>query len=209
MSICGPILVVDDVAAFRDYVGEILEQAGFATIKVSTGEQALAAAGSERPALVLLDVHLVGLSGYEVCRHLRERFGERLPIVFVSGERTEPHDRVAGLLLGADDYLTKPFFGDELVVRMRRLLLRASEDERAAEGPANRLTPREREVLQLLAQGRAQDAITAELHISSKTVATHIQRILTKLQVHSRAEAVAQAYRIGLVRADTEARHLG
>jgi DNA-binding response OmpR family regulator len=71
----------------------------------SVREQAIEMAQRERPRVVVLEVCLPGICGYEVCRELREVFGEGLSIVFVSGTRREPHDRVAGLLLGADDYL--------------------------------------------------------------------------------------------------------
>ena len=125
-----------------------------------------------------------------------ERFGDALPVVFVSGERTESFDRVAGLQLGADDYLSKPFAPDELIARLRRLLpdseLPADEKGRPA------LTPREEEVLKLLASGLAQGEIAKELVISPKTVASHIERILAKLGVNSRAQAVAVAHRTGL-----------
>jgi DNA-binding NarL/FixJ family response regulator len=137
-------------------------------------------------------------SGYEVCRALRRSFGPELPIVFLSGVRTESYDRVAGLLVGADDYLVKPYAGDELLVRVRRLLPRSS-------GPTNggkTLTKREEEVLGLLAEGLAQDAIANRLSISTKTVGTHIEHILSKLGVHSRAQAVALAYRDELVAAE-------
>jgi DNA-binding NarL/FixJ family response regulator len=112
----------------------------------------------------------------------------------------ETPDRVAGLLIGADDYIVKPFDPDELLARVRRLLLRSS---RSANGTDRRrghsdalaaLTPREREVLGLLARGSDQEEIAASLFISPKTVATHIQRLLAKLGVHSRAQAVAFAH---------------
>jgi DNA-binding NarL/FixJ family response regulator len=143
------------------------------------------------------------VTGYAVCRELREEYGEALPIIFVTGERTEAGDRVAGLLLGADDYVVKPFDSDELLARVRRLLVRA---DRAAWGNgeqrrnSNGLTEREHEILMLLANGAGQKAIAAELVLSPKTVATHIQRILAKLGVHSRAEAVAVAHREGYAR---------
>ena len=75
---------------------------------VATGEEALELARLERPSLVLVDVNLEGMSGYDVCRILRANFGDAVPIIFVSGDRTEAFDRVAGLRLGADDYLVKP-----------------------------------------------------------------------------------------------------
>ena len=123
-----------------------------------------------------------------------------MPIIFLSGERTEWYDRVGGLLLGADDYIVKPFAPDELVARVRTLLRRAERPVR--EGPVrSNLTAREFEVLRLLADGLSQADIAARLFISSKTVATHIEHILDKLEVRSRAQAVAFAYREGLLEA--------
>jgi DNA-binding NarL/FixJ family response regulator len=190
----GPILVVDDDSGARDLASDLLDRAGYPTTQAATGEEALAAAQAERPSLVLLDVHLPGVSGYEVLYSLRERFGDGLPVVFVSGERTESFDRVAGLQLGADDYLVKPFAPDELIARLRRLLASGAKDDNGRP----RLTARENEVLRLLASGLAQAEIAKELVISSKTVASHIERILAKLGVHSRAQAVAVAHRTGL-----------
>jgi DNA-binding NarL/FixJ family response regulator len=196
-----PILLVDDDAASRELLCAILEGVGYPTVQAATGEVALTLAVEHEPAAVILDVRLPGVSGYEVCRQLRERFGERLPIVFVSGERAESQDRVAGLMIGADDYMVKPFSPDELVARIQRLLVRVAPARSEADD-WTQLTPREGEVLNLLAEGLSQHAIANELYISPKTVATHIQRILGKLRVHSRAAAVAKAYRLGLVSPD-------
>jgi DNA-binding NarL/FixJ family response regulator len=206
---CGPIFVVDDDAHSREFLRALLNGGGYADVlELETGEEALVQADDKHPSLVLLDIVLPGISGYEVCHQLRDRFGDKLPIIFVSGTRIEPHDRVAGLLIGADDYLVKPFFPGELVARVRRLLVRnGAENGNGAngDGPLARLSDREREVLRLLAEGQAQESIATELFISPKTVATHIQRILTKLDVHSRAEAVGVAYREGLVDPDVAA----
>jgi DNA-binding NarL/FixJ family response regulator len=197
---CGPILVVDEAEADRDFVRALVRHDGHSVVEAATGEDALAIAGEQNPCLVVLDVTLPGISGYEVCRQLRATFGEELPIMFVSGTRTDPHDRVAGLLLGADDYLAKPFLPDELLARIRRLLVRSRPGPtRASSTRLGRLTGREQEVLTLLARGLTQRAIAAELFISPKTVSTHIQRLLAKLDARSRAEAVAIAYRDGLV----------
>lgn len=193
----GDVLIAtldDDV---RDMATRLFTRAGFGTVEVTTGEEALSSALRQRPSLVLLDLQLADMTGYEVCYELRERAGQDIPIIFVSADRTESSDRVAGLLIGADDYLSKPFDPDELLARARRVLARSPGPTRTMDTP---LTGREIQVLQLLADGSNQDAIAKELFISSKTVGTHIQRILTKLDVHSRTEAVALAYREGLVR---------
>ena len=151
----------------------------------------------------MLDVALAGVSAYEVCRSLRQRFGERLPIVLVSEHRLEPADEVAALLLGADDYIAKPIRADLFLARVRRLLAR-SELPHAG---TSSLTPREREVLALLAAGTAPTSIAERLCITEKTTSTHIERILGKLGAHSRVQAVAFAYRDRLVEPDAELVH--
>ncbi len=189
------ILVVDDDEGLRTLVSSLLERTGYETVEAATGAQALEAARRSRPALVVLDVDLPEISGYEVCRELREQFGHDLPIVFLSGVRMEPYDRVGGLLIGGDDYLVKPFDGDELIARVRRLIPR----RRDRSSGDYELTRRELEILTMLATGHAQSEIAHELVISPKTVATHIQRILAKLGVRNRTQAVVIAHRDGLI----------
>jgi DNA-binding NarL/FixJ family response regulator len=193
-------LVVDPDAGQRKLVSGLLRRAGFRVEAVATGEQALEAARRERPRLVVLEVRLGDISGYEVCRALRDEFGDGLGIVFVSRDRTDRSDRVAGLMIGADDYLSKPLPRDELLARVRALSRRAGAYDHL-KAPALRaagLTERELEVLHLLADGNDQKAIAERLFITPKTVGKHIEHILTKLPARSRAEAVAIAYRQGL-----------
>lgn len=142
----------------------------------------------------MLDVRLPDLSGYEVCRELRDRLGESVPVLFVSGERVESFDRVAGLLVGGDDYLVKPVDVDELVARVRRLVERPPSN-----GEAARLTRREHEVLALLADGLTPAEVAQDLIISPSTVGTHIEHIYEKLGARSRAHAVGIAFRSGLL----------
>lgn len=194
-SVPDRVLIVDPDRDFCSRLDRLLDGEGCQVSSVCDGQEALPEARRQRPQLAVVEVVLPGLSGYEVCRELRDEFGSGLPIILVSEARTEPYDRVAGLLIGADDYVVKPLALDELLTRIRALLRRARVSGRAG------LTPRELEVLELLAEGLDQAEIASRLFISPKTVATHIDHILAKLGVHSRAEAVARAYRERLVTA--------
>ncbi len=189
------ILVVDGDPDFQREAAHALAATGLAVRAASSGDEALRIVGEEHVVLVLLEVRLEDTSGYEVCRQLREEHGDGLPIIFVSRDRTESSDRVAGLLVGADDYLAKPVAADELLARVRRSLRRLE----TWNGVGVRLTGREREVLRLLAEGLGPSEIGRELGISPKTVATHVEHIYEKLGVHTRAQAVAHAFRHSLV----------
>ena len=195
------ILVVDDDPPFRALMLGALEQAGLETFEAASGREALQAATRRRPSAVVLDVRLPDLSGYEVCRELRDRLGVSVPVLFVSGERVESFDRVAGLLVGGDDYLAKPFELDELVARVRRLVERPPGNGNG-DGAA-RLTERERQVLMLLADGLTPAEVAQDLVISRSTVGTHIEHIYEKLGARTRAHAVGIAFREGLLDART------
>ncbi len=190
---CESVLVVEDDDRLRAVLVETLAAAGYDVVDAAAGTDALASAATSPPDLVLLDVVLPGLSGYEVCRLLRERFGESLPILFMSGERVESFDRVAGLSLGGDEYLVKPF-DLELLLALVRKHQRRLQNERRAASRAD-LTARQLEVLGLLADGLSQTEIAKRLAISPKTVGAHVEHIFVKLGVHSRAQAVARAFR--------------
>jgi DNA-binding response OmpR family regulator len=189
------ILIVDGDPGFRRFAARVLGPTGYAVRTVARGEDALEVAAESALALVVLEVRLEDVTGYEVCRRLREEHGESLPILFVSADRTDASDRVAGLLVGADDYLAKPIAPDELLARARRHLRRLE----TWNGRGVRLTAREREILVLLADGLVPAQIASVLGITPKTVATHVEHIYAKLGVHTRAQAVASAFRLALV----------
>jgi len=191
-ALCGSVLVADGDREARVELVALLQSAGFDVLEAETGDGAIAVAQEGEPSVAILEVTLDVLCGYEVCRALKSARGSSLSVMFLSGERTESFDRVAGLLVGADDYLVKPYAPDELLVRVRRLEARARP---LAAGAREKLTRRESDVLRLLAQGLTQDEIAARLGISPKTVSTHIEHVLRKLGVHSRAQAVALAFR--------------
>ena len=192
----GRILIVDPNPEDRATFANVLEQAGHSTTQAVSGEEALESAREAAPDLVVIEICLPGVCGYQLCRQLRDEFGDGLPIVFVSGDRTESYDRVGGLLVGADDYFVKPVAPDELLIRLERLIRRSSP---IAPTVAAKLTMRERQVLELLAKGLSPGEIAERLYISPKTVRTHVEHLLQKLGVRSRTQAVALAYRRNLI----------
>lgn len=116
------VLVVDDEPTLREVVGYNLRRAGYEVDQAEDGPGALASVRMNAPDLVVLDVMLPGMDGFQVCRTLREE--STVPILLLSA-RGEEHDRVHGLELGADDYLAKPFAMRELLARVRAMLRRA------------------------------------------------------------------------------------
>jgi DNA-binding NarL/FixJ family response regulator len=197
---CGTVLIVDRDAETRGLVAGQAATLELDSREAETGEAALALLEDGEPALALFEVELPGLNGLGLLRALHERF-ERVPVILVSSRHVDAVSRAAGLMLGADDYVVKPLDATELGARMRRSLRRSAQPPRAETPPsrAETLTPREREILMLLAEGNTQKQIAAALVLSPKTVATHIQNLLRKLGVNSRAQAVVAAYRDGLV----------
>ena len=119
----GTIVVVEDDPNIADLVDLYLRRDGFRVIQATSGEAGLAAVDRERPRLVLLDIGLPGeMDGFEVCRRLQSK--SRVPVLMLTARDSEM-DRVVGLELGADDYVTKPFSPRELVARVRAILRRA------------------------------------------------------------------------------------
>jgi DNA-binding NarL/FixJ family response regulator len=194
----GYVLVVDGDEEYRRLLSGLLGRAGYETREVGTGEETLEVARKDRPALVVLEVSLPDTSGYSICRRLRDELGDGLPIVFISADRTESFDRMAGLLIGADEYLAKPCARDEFIWRVQRLIGRAAPAP-PPEPPESDLTPREREILGLLARGLSQKQIAAQLYLSPKTVNSHVERVYEKLDVHSRTQAINVARRDRLI----------
>ncbi|MBI2795897.1 MAG: response regulator transcription factor [Gemmatimonadetes bacterium] len=203
------VLVVDDEADIVALVAYHLAKAGYTVSTAATGADALALARRDRPALVVLDLMLPGISGYEVLEQLRADAATRDIAVLMLTARREEADRIKGLSLGADDYLAKPFSPQELVLRVGAILRRTGAAsaggatltigpvaiDRAAhrvtvDGVEVELTPTEYKLLSTLAerrgrvQGRAHLLETvweAAPDIQTRTVDMHIQRLRTKL----------------------------
>ncbi len=120
------VLVVEDEESFSDALSYMLRKEGFEVAIAATGPDALAEFDRTGADIVLLDLMLPGLSGTEVCRQLRSRSG--VPIIMLTAKDSEI-DKVVGLELGADDYVTKPYSARELIARIRAVLRRGSENE--------------------------------------------------------------------------------
>lgn len=125
------ILLVDDEANIVQLARMYLEREGFEVISVGDGKAALSAVETQLPALVVLDVMLPELDGFEVCRRLRAQ-NNHLPILMLTA-RDEDYDKILGLELGADDYMTKPFNPRELVARVKAVLRRSTYTASAVE----------------------------------------------------------------------------
>src|SRR5947207_5711467 len=121
------VLVVDDEPNIRELVQVALQFHGCAVITAATGKEALRQAETGRPDLIVLDVVLPDLDGFEVCRRLRSG-GNEVPVIFLTARDTSS-DTVTGLALGGDDYVTKPFSVEALVARVRAVLRRASRSK--------------------------------------------------------------------------------
>jgi two-component system phosphate regulon response regulator PhoB len=205
------VLVVEDERDIAALVAYHLTRQGYRVSTAGTGDEALQAASSERPDLVVLDLMLPGLSGYEVLQELRRTPGmEQLPVVFLTARREES-DRIRGFELGADDYVTKPFSPQELVLRVGSVLRRVrapalsgtartlragpvdvdlDAKRVAVSGREITLTPTEYKLLTALMErrGRVQTrkqlleaAWGVRVDIETRTVDMHVQRLRHKL----------------------------
>ncbi|NEW69662.1 response regulator transcription factor [Streptomyces rhizosphaericus] len=129
MTASERLLVVEDEPTLRELLSASLRLAGFAVVAVATGEQALAAVRERRPGLIVLDVMLPDIDGFEVVHRLRGQHplaaAGHPPVLFLTA-RDAPEDRISGLRAGGDDYVTKPFNLEELVLRIRAILRRVS-----------------------------------------------------------------------------------
>ncbi|MHB8641478.1 MAG: response regulator transcription factor [Gaiellaceae bacterium] len=124
------VLVVEDEASIASFVSLYLKNAGYGVKTAASGSEALAQAGAETPSLIILDLNLPDIDGIEVCRRLRK--SSDVPILMLTA-RDEDVDKIIGLEVGADDYLTKPFNPRELVARVKSVLRRSGPDRRDLE----------------------------------------------------------------------------
>jgi RNA polymerase sigma factor (sigma-70 family) len=199
------IHVVDDDAPFRTAIGRLLEASGYRVVLYDSAEQLLAGVTLNEPGCILLDVRMPGLSGPQLQSRLLD-LGNHLPIVFLTAHGDIPTS-VQAIKAGAEDFLTKPVAKEKLLAAIDRALARdtqrrARSDELAAlRARVARLTPREREVFELVVRGKLNKQIAGELGTSERTVKAHRQKVMEKCATRSLAELVLIAERLGLVAA--------
>jgi DNA-binding response OmpR family regulator len=205
------VLVVDDAPDIVRLTRDFLEHAGFTVLTAGNGDDALRVARQQRPDLIVLDLGLPGRDGLDVTRELRK--DSNVPIVMLTA-RTEESDKIVGLELGADDYLTKPFSGKELVARVRAVLRRFQSSEQrdtlsigglgidvprmhvSVNGTAKDLTATEFQLLTAMARqpgrvftrGQLLDAIHGEAFAAyERAIDAHVKNIRRKLEPDPRA----------------------
>jgi RNA polymerase sigma factor (sigma-70 family) len=196
--------VIDDDASFRTAVERRLKLAGYDVETYSSAQQLLdRLPDAETPGCILLDVQMPGLSGLELQSRLIER-GSTMPIVFVTGYADTP-TTVRAIKAGAEDFLTKPASSEQLIDAIERAMARyeAAHHQRSEfnslRGLVATLTPRERQVFNLIVRGRINKQIAHELGTTERTVKAHRHQVMEKMQVHSLAELVSNAERLGVL----------
>lgn len=200
----GLVYVVDDDASFRTAIERRLKFAGYEVETYSSAQLLLdRLPASEKPGCILLDVQMPGLSGLELQSRLIE-LRSILPIVFVTGHADTP-TTVRAIKAGAEDFLTKPASSEQLIAAIERALARY-ELARSQRSKLDTvlallatLTPRERQVFDSIVRGKINKEIARELGTTERTVKAHRHEVMEKMQVHSLAELVSSAERLGLI----------
>lgn len=216
------ILVADDDLGTRLAIGDYLEANGYAIVLAENGQEALRFVEQYQPHLVVTDIAMPQMDGYEFVRQVRQRPGLRLlPVVFLTA-KTDAQERIRGYQLGCDVYLAKPFELPELGAVVRNLLerlqmielewRRSREPDREIEPKPTsaiatlstaaidfNLTQREREVLSALSAGLSNAQIGDQLHLSPRTVEKYVSSLLRKTDTNNRAELVRFAMEHQLV----------
>ena len=200
----GLVHVIDDDASFRTAIERRLKLAGYDVETYSSAQQLLDHLPDvERPGCILLDVQMPGLSGLDLQSRLIER-GSILPIIFVTGYADTPAT-VRAIKAGAEDFLTKPASSAQLIDAIERAMTRYESARRqrnelnSFRGLVATLTPRERQVFNLIVRGKINKQIAHELGTTERTVKAHRHQVMEKMQVHSLAELVSNAERLGML----------
>jgi len=197
------IFIVDDDSAVRDALKLLLRSVGQAVETFGAGQEFLDAYNDDRAGCLVLDIRMPGMSGLELQQKLNEKHAI-LPIIFITGHGDVPM-AVEAMQAGAVDFIQKPFRDQDLIDRINQALEK-DHNNRAALGERNdirrrleTLTPREREVLDLVVHGKANKVIAGDLKLSQRTVEIHRARVMEKMQASSLAHLVRMVLEVGEV----------
>jgi DNA-binding NarL/FixJ family response regulator len=208
------ILVADDDLGTRLSIGDYLELCGYSVVSAENGRKAIEMVDHYQPHLIVTDITMPLMDGYEFVRQVRRQPAFRLlPVIFLTA-RTNVEERIRGYRLGCDVYLPKPFELEELGAVVRNLLERSQmmeaewrqrvrpdkpEEERSIQAEAKpattltlslELTPREQDVLAVVVEGLSNGQIGDRLHLSPRTIEKHVSSLLRKTETNNRAELV-------------------
>ena len=194
MTDASTVFIVDDDADVRESMTWLLELGGFRVETYATAEAFLAAHDPSKRGCIVLDMCMPGFGGLDLQKELARR-GDSRPIIMITAFG-DVSGAVGALKGGALDFIEKPFSDEAILESIRHAIAvdRESQDERSKRGKASsllaRLTPRQRQVLELLVAGKPNKIVAAELGLSPKTVEVHRARVMAKLEVESFAELV-------------------
>jgi len=210
--VTGTVHVVDDDASFRVAIERRLKKAGYDVATYGTAQQLLdRLPGDGAPGCILLDVQIPGLTGPELQERLG-RLGSVMPIVFLTGHGDIPMS-VRAIKAGAEDFLTKPISSEDLLHAIEKALAHHEmlRDQRekldALRDRIASLTPREREVFELVVRGKINKQIAFALGTTERTIKAHRHGVMEKMQVQSLAELVSIAERVGILENTGETRN--
>ncbi|MBR1131684.1 response regulator transcription factor [Bradyrhizobium iriomotense] len=204
----GIVHVVDDDASYLSAIQQFLEASGYRVATYASAQQLLEQQPDESKGCILLDVRMPGMSGLELQSRLTER-GSTLPIIFLSAY-PDVSITVKAIKAGADDFFIKPVGADDLLSAIARAIARhrnARELDGELEALRDRLstlTPRQRQVFQIIVQGKTSKHAARELGSTERTIKAHRSAIMDKLQVRSVVEMVRIAERLGVLGAKDE-----
>jgi RNA polymerase sigma factor (sigma-70 family) len=198
----GRVFLVDDDAGVRRALGRVLRAGGLRVETFASAADLLGEVDAREPSCVVADLRMPGLTGLDLQDELARR-GLDLPLLFVSG-RADVSSSVRAMKAGAVDFLEKPISDTELLAAVKRALSRSREQLEARrerdilEARLARLTPRERQVFALVASGRLNKQVGAELGTTEKTIKVHRARVMEKMEAESLADLVRMAGRLGI-----------
>jgi len=188
------VFIVDDDEAVRNSLRLLLKSVGLAAVALPTAQEFLSKYDPQQPGCLILDVRMPGMSGLELQEQLNVR-GAMIPVIFITGHG-DIHMAVEAMQQGAFDFLQKPFRDQDLIDRIQRALTKdqANRSElKEKSGVRERLqtlTPREREVLNLVTSGKPNKIMAADLGVSQRTVEIHRARVMEKMHASSLAQLV-------------------